>query len=519
MSILIRLLPFWVAGILVSWAAPVIFPGLPGINLIFWILAVIASFNLLPGRLSVLPGVSWHICLLVFLSAVEITRIRTGSDKLPAGRQIEIYGRVVKIMEGERSWRTIVKVFWLIDGDNQMVCRETILLQSGRLTDRLPDPGNIIRSVSNLELIPKKDNPTDFPERLYHAGDGVRRKGWIKELELTDTLPSKRFNFSKLAARLQQSLCDKLDNSPLGDESSSIIKAMLLGRKDFLNPDTRTLFQQNGISHLLVVSGLHAGLIYLIITRLLFFLKRSGRSYIAEILAVTAVWGYSMLTGFGSSVQRASLMISLFALSRIISRRSDPLQVLVAAFFIQTAFDPLAIFRFGFQLSYLAVAGILVLYKSWTNIIKTSKQILRKIWDFAGVSIAAQSFTLPFVLIYFHEFPLYFILGNLILVPPGLLVFYLGTLFLGLSGAGLDIPFLAVILDTIIQLMVGAGEIIASLPFAVIRFDHFGVLDLLIYFSIMVPLLFFRNINWYRKLLWILPILLGGTVFRILINL
>jgi len=293
---------------------------------------------------------------------------------------------------------------------------------------------------------------------------------------------------------------------------------MLLGRKDYLSPEVKDVFQQTGISHLLAVSGLHAGLIYMIFTGLFFRLKGRMRRFLVEGLAVAAVWSYSMMTGFGPSVQRAAGMISLFALSRMFNRRVEPLQVLVIAFILQTALNPLALFRLGFQLSYLAVAGIFIVYSSWTRLIRTPVRILKRIWDFAGVSIAAQTFTLPFILVYFHEFPLYFLLGNLLLVPLGLMVFYLSAGYLTILSLGFSIPLMEHFLDLLIRLMVSTGEGIASFPHAIIGFDSFSPFHMLGYYLLLSLLFFAKGLSKFKRICWVLSLALVFSMLGLFLN-
>ena len=123
------------------------------------------------------------------------------------------------------------------------------------------------------------------------------------------------------------------------------------------------------------------------------------------------------------------------------------------------------------------------------------REIFSKIWNFAGVSIAAQTFTIPFVLVYFHQFPLYFILGNLLLVPLGLLVFYLGALYLLVLSVGISFPQLGQLLDLVIRLMVGMGDSIAKFPHAMINFDSFTPLDMLAYYVFIVIIFFIKPLS------------------------
>ena len=519
MSILIRVLPFWISGILAGWALPsiVFIPPIWPVSL--WAILVLICVYSGSRPDEAFPKISLGILLLVFLSSFQMTLIRSACTGLPVGEKIGISGRILKVWEGPGYHRFKLLVISYDEGKKTHNCREPVLLQSGRFDGQAPSYGDYLSTETKVETIQKKAKPDDFPERLYWAGEGIRKKGWLRESE-TRVLPSRKCFHPLLAAgKLQELLCNRLDSCTLGQDQSALIKAILLGRKDYLSTGVKDVFQQTGISHLLAVSGLHAGLVYMIFSSLFFHLKGRWRRFIVEGLAVTAVWGYSLITGFGPSVQRAAGMISLFALSRMFNRRVEPLQVLVIAFFLQTAVNPLAIFRLGFQLSYLAVAGIFIIYRSWTRLIRIPVKILRRIWDFAGVSIAAQSLTLPFILVYFHEFPSYFLLGNLVLVPLGLMIFYFSAGYLTILALGISIPLVEKFLELLIRLMLSIGEGIASFPNAVIGFESFSPLHMLGYYILLSTLFLNKGISRYKRFCRALSLALLFSVLGIFLSL
>jgi len=518
MSILIRVLPFWVLGILAGWVFPSLITIRPiWIILVWLVFALLCVFSIVRTSGSI-PGVSPCILLFIFFTSFQISLLKSSGGSIPAEKAVSISGRVLKVWEGENSNRIKLLVIGYNADGELYKCREPVLLQTGRSCTQVPGPGDIIATETKLNTIIKKARPEDFPERMYWAGEGVRKKGWINDFVILDMPHQEKLNPLKLAANSQRKLCILLDKSSIGQDQSAIIKAMLLGRKDDLSSEVRDVFQQTGISHLLAVSGLHVGLIYMIFLRMFFFLKSSNRRFLIEGLAVMAVWTYSLMTGFGPSVQRAAGMISLFALSRILSRRVEPLQVLLIAFVLQTALNPHAVFRLGFQLSYLAVAGIFIFYSSWTRLINPRLKLLKRVWDFAGLSIAAQTLTIPFILVYFHQFPLYFIPGNLLLVPLGLVVFYLGAANLVILSFGISLRFVDQILEWIVRLMLGIGEGIAGFPYALLSFDFFSPIHFTGYYILLSLLLFTKGISIFKRMILILSLSLIFSVIGLFVN-
>lgn len=218
------------------------------------------------------------------------------------------------------------------------------------------------------------------------------------------------------------SLCSLIDSTPFPEGSSrALIKALLTGRRDSLAPATIAAFRKSGASHILALSGLHLGVIYLCIRRLL---APIGNSVPASILRSTVTVGlcafYALATGASPSIVRAFLFITIHeAGSQAPGRRSSPIATLCTALTVQLVFRPDLISSAGFQLSYLAMLGITLLYprlESWYPGSSRTDPV-RKIWKAAALSISCQAFTAPAAWVHFRSFPPYFLITNLIALP------------------------------------------------------------------------------------------------------
>lgn len=516
MSVLIRLIPFWITGIAAAWLLPSEYLAVTKYFCFILILSlpVPVILNYKKHRTERLANAA--VILLCISSSFIITAFRYGNSIVPPDKEIILKGKVVRVWKGENISRVKLKISGYNRNPAGRSGPEYVILMAGDKIEQLPEWGRIIRVRSRFQLIPKKQNTDDFPERLYYAGEGIRKKGWIINFYPDEKEESYKPPLKMRALIIRDKLSSLLENGLPAGECSTVLNAMLLGKKGDMSTDLKDVFRKTGISHLLAVSGLHVGLIYLVFIRLFFFIRKKPWTWLAEIAAIIAVWVYAFITGFGPSVQRAAGMISLFSLSRIMGRRVQPMQVLSLSFFIQTAINPIVIFQLGFQLSYVAVAGILMYHKAWTRMIRTKNKILRKVWDFIGVSVSAQSFTLPFIFLYFNEFPLYFIPGNLLLIPIGLLLFYLGAMYLILLTTGLSLPFFGILIDFITGIMLEMGELIASLPLSLIELNYFSVLHLCAYFLIFFVIVMPCKLTSYRKLRLILFILIIFSLSRFL---
>lgn len=193
--------------------------------------------------------------------------------------------------------------------------------------------------------------------------------------------------------------------------------ALILGERAELDPELRAAYAAGGAAHILALSGAHLMMLSLLIQRLTALMKLlPGGRTAATFLLVALLMGYALMTGAAPSVVRAAWTASLLALAPLVYRRADPLNVLGAAFSLQILYDPFVLYDWGFQLSYAAVAGILLLVPALEGK-KFKHKIAKAAWDLAAVSLAAQLFTLPFVLYYFGQFPVHFLWVNLALFP------------------------------------------------------------------------------------------------------
>lgn len=208
-------------------------------------------------------------------------------------------------------------------------------------------------------------------------------------------------------------------------DAEAVLAAMVLGDKTAIDRQLRSTYATTGASHILALSGLHLGIIYLLLTRLI---PGRRRFWLTQVLTVVAIWAFALLTGLSVSVIRAALMISAYALFSMGGRRRAPLGVLSLTAIVMLLADSSAIFDVGFQLSFLSMLSILlwmpladsVVPLSWMR----SHPVLQGLYGLLAVSLAAQLGTAPLVAYYFGQLPTYFLLTNLLVVPAATLILY-----------------------------------------------------------------------------------------------
>ena len=212
-----------------------------------------------------------------------------------------------------------------------------------------------------------------------------------------------------------------IDQIPFPSASTApLLKALLTGDRSGLSRDTVRIFRESGGAHLLALSGLHIGILYLILSRLLWPLGNSphARRFRCALTVLTAGL-FTLMTGASPSIVRAFLFIFLTETARLACRPRDPLRILTTALLIQLVLTPSAITSVGFQLSYLAMTGIFLLFPMLDSWYPKSSRFdpVRKIWEAAALSISCQVFTGPLAWLRFHTFPTYFLLTNLFALP------------------------------------------------------------------------------------------------------
>ncbi len=272
-------------------------------------------------------------------------------------------------------------------------------------------------------------NPGEFDYKTYLLRKGIYHSTYLKKGQWQFSDHVAGFDLMRFAAGIRKKLLEKLSLNGVTGKYFGISSALLLGEDSHLDADIRDVYARAGAMHILCVSGLHVGVIFLVLNFLFAFLKRvRAGKFLLPVLLMACIWSYALITGLASPVVRASCMISFFILGNALGRHKNVYNTLSASALLMLFLDPYALFSAGFQLSYAAVLGIISLQKSIENLFFFRYKFISSIWSITSVSIAAQLGTLPVVLYYFQQFPLYSLLTNLIVIPLSSLIIYSGIL-------------------------------------------------------------------------------------------
>jgi competence protein ComEC len=277
----------------------------------------------------------------------------------------------------------------------------------------------------------KPANPYQFDYRRYLTLKHIQWQAYLPEgsWQVIGLQPENAL--VAISLQVRKTLEAAFKTHILTKREATIANALVLGVQDDLDASLRDAYARTGTMHVLAVSGLHVGLLYGV---LLFFLKhlRRGRKsrLVIFLFIVGVVWFYAFVTGLSASVLRSVWMFSLVELGLLLRRKSSVLNTLAAVAMLLLMYDPNFLFDVGFQLSFLAVAGIVLLQPLFLKLWYPEQKLVRWIWELFAISIAAQMATFPLSLYYFHQFPVYFWVGNLLAVPLTSLGLYIGVAFM-----------------------------------------------------------------------------------------
>jgi competence protein ComEC len=234
----------------------------------------------------------------------------------------------------------------------------------------------------------------------------------------------------------RQTLLDRYRTSSSDDEYA-VLAAMTLGDKSALTKELRETYSKTGASHILALSGLHLGIIYLLLFRLTLGRRRFWLSQVAIILSI---WAFAFLTGLSTSVVRSATMISIYALFSVGGRHRSPVNILCFTAIVMLLVNPASLFDIGFQLSFSAVLAILLLMPLFESFFPENylvkHPIVRYIYNMVGVSVAAQIGVAPLIAYHFGRFSTYFLLTNFLVIPAATIILYGALLVVLLPSCG-----------------------------------------------------------------------------------
>lgn len=376
---------------------------------------------------------------------------------------------------------------------------KTILYVDNNAESAKLKPGDKIIFSPLLSEIENKGNPEEFDFKKYLSYSLILSSDYIQSDDWQLLSSEKDISIRHKFLRYRQWLISKLKDFGLNNDELAVTSALALGYQDSLSDDIRHAYSSSGAMHILAVSGLHVGIIYGIIVFILSFIKSKKLTIVKVVVTLLLIWLYATLTGLSPSVCRAALMFTIIALGKLQKHKSGSLNAIAASAFILLLINPYNLTNIGFQLSYIAVIGIVLIYQPIYKMFEIKNKFIDKVWSLTAVSVAAQVATAPICLYYFHQFSNYFLLTNYLLIPISTVAIWLVISVFVFSGIDLIGSFLAKILAWVIKAMNYITSGIESLPFSVSKDIYINLPQLIIlYFAVIFFLVFFFHTKKYK---------------------
>jgi len=327
--------------------------------------------------------------------------------------------------------------------------------------------GDILLLNIRLNESKSPNNPGEFNYKRYLQFHNIYHQGYIHATDWINTGKNEGFLIFIWSNSLRTHLLRVFKQYGITGNEFGVASALVLGYKGALEDELMRAYSSAGATHVLAVSGLHVGIIFVILNSILMFLDRIKYGHIIKaILLIAFLWFYAMLTGLSPSVLRAATMFSFIVIAKATKRNTNIYNTLAVSAFFLLIINPFLIMEVGFQLSYLAVIGIIYLQPKIYNWLNPHNWLLDKMWELTAVSIAAQVATFPLGLLYFHQFPNYFFISNLIVIPLATFIVYTGIILFLVSWGTILATWVAKALYWLIWAMNYCVQLIESIPYS-----------------------------------------------------
>lgn len=442
------------------------------------------------------------IYLISFTAGYVISSVQNIEEDVDYSNSL-IIGEILGSPElKEKTVKTTIKIqgIKLKTGWKSADEKAVLFIEKNKTSTAL-QAGNYIAINPTLKEIPPPSNPNQFDYRKYLSYHLISQQAYLNSNDwklVSQTNSNSILNYaSKLRTKLIAILEKKLDHEELG-----IASALILGYKNNIDAELKSAYSNAGVMHVLAVSGLHVGLIYMIFNYMLKLLDRNKYGKLLKaVLLILVLWSYAIITGLSPSVMRAATMFSFITVAQSLKRTPNFFNTLSASALLLLIIQPNLVMDVGFQLSYCAVIGIVLMQPFIKNLISSRYYLINKIWEITSVSIAAQIATFPLGLFYFHQFPNYFLVANLVVIPLAVIILYLGISSLLLS----TIPYISdvffVLLSKSIWALNKCITIIDSWVYAITENIRFEITDVILTYLIIA---FTICLVAYRKFKWLL---------------
>lgn len=353
------------------------------------------------------------------------------------------------------------------------------------------EPGITIVFSAPLKEVQPPLNPHEFDYKKYLERKNIFYTTYLDTFSWSSVQKIKTFSVYGLAQKIRQSLLQTYKASGLQQDEFALVSALVLGYDDEIDQPLMQAYSHTGTIHVLSVSGLHVGIIYLALGFIFSFLQHNKKlRWLRVMLILSILWFFVLLSGFSPPAVRAALMFSLILFGKTYFENTETANIVFVSAFISLCYNPFWLADVGFQLSYTAVLGIVWLYPYFYNLFTFSWGWADKVWSLCSVSLAAQLATLPLTLYYFHQFPTLFLITNLIIIPISTVLMYAGMFLLFFAKIAFVNKALVGLTSLLVKCMNGLALFFDGLSFGTIDNIHLSLTNMFLLYLLIILVFF-----------------------------
>lgn len=323
------------------------------------------------------------------------------------------------VAEKNNSYKTIATITHQLIRDSAIPAKATVLLYfSKHPANARLYYGHKILFRKQLQPVKGPANPGNFDFKTYCQQQGIFHQTYLSPADFLVLQQPNTSSFKYTMFKLRDTIVNILSRFIHGPKEAGLAEALLIGYKNDLDKSLIQSYSNTGVIHVIAISGLHLGLIYMLLT-LLF--KPLGNKKIIRIIRpifiITGLWTFGFLAGGSPSILRSALMFTCIAIGECLAKKASIYNSLAASAFLLLCYNPYWLWDAGFQLSYTAVASIALFQQLVYHSVPCSNRFADLCWKLIATTIAAQVLTLPLTLYLFHQFPVVFLFTNIIAIP------------------------------------------------------------------------------------------------------
>lgn len=346
----------------------------------------------------------------------------------------------------------------------------------------------------------------DYARYLYH--EGISGTAFVPADAWRKTEGQHPLGWKQKALAFRERILEKYRQWGIGTEQLPVLAALTLGHKGDLDKETLEAYSVAGISHVLALSGMHIGIVWLLLDVLLRPLARKRLKGLKWLLTTALLWVFAFVVGLEASVVRAVVMCMLMELGRFAGSRPLSVNTLAIAAFFMLLYRPFYLFDVGFQLSFVAVASILLIYPLVYHAFSFKHRVARWIWGTLSVSMAAQLGTAPLVMYYFSNFSVYFLMANCVVAILVPLIIY-GTVLMVVAAPwhGLQ-GWVVAALNALVTGLNGMADWTSRLPYAMFSLSVLKPVEIVLFYGVLALGMAYWKTGRRR---WLIRTLMGGV--------